>query len=57
MHTWTFVAQEDGSTLVINDEHFHGWYLRPLGWFTDLGISDQFDSTMKELEAQAKRRC
>lgn len=57
VHTWTFVDQPDGTTLVINDEHFHSWYVRPLGWFTDLGIAKQFDKTLENLEAEAKRRC
>lgn len=57
VHTWTFVPQPDGTTLVINDEHFHAWYVRPLGWLTDLGIAKQFDQTLENLEAEAKRRC
>ena len=57
VHTWTFVPQQEGTTLIIDDEHFHGWYLRPLGWITDLGIGDQFDRTLQELEAAAIEAC
>ncbi len=57
VHTWTFLPRSDGTTLVINDEHFHGWYLRPLGWFSDLGISEQFDVSLAALETAARARC
>ena len=57
VHTWTFVSRPDGNTTVINDEHFHAWYLRPAGWFSDFGISDQFDNTIADLDKEAQYRC
>ena len=57
IHTWTFIPLDNGQTLVINDEHFHAWYVRPLGWFTDLGIAKQFDQSIRDLELEAKKRC
>jgi hypothetical protein len=57
IHSWTFIPKADGTTLVINDEHFHAWFLNPLGWVTDLGISEQFDVSMASLETAAQERC
>jgi hypothetical protein len=57
VHTWTLFALGEDTTLVLNDEHFHAWYTRPVGWFTDLGISTQFDGTIRDLDLEAQKRC
>ena len=57
VHTWTLIALGEDTTLVLNDEHFHAWYTRPVGWFTDIGISTQFDGTIRDLDLEAQKRC
>lgn len=53
VHSFRLVPLEGGRTLVINREEFSRWYLRLIGWATDVGVGKQFQRTMDALARRA----
>jgi len=57
LHSYRLRDQGDGTTLVVNREAFSAWYVRPIAWFTDLGIGAQFEDVLQALSARSVERC
>ncbi len=56
-HSFLIIPAENGGAYVINREAFDAWYVRPVGWVTDLGIGDQFETAMQGLAKFAPENC
>jgi hypothetical protein len=54
VHSFRLIPLGDGRTLVINREEFSRWYLRLIGWATDVGVGKQFDRTLEALGRRAR---
>lgn len=54
VHSHRLVEIAPNRTMVVNREEFHAWYLRPVGWFTDVGIGDDFQAALNALKARAE---
>jgi len=54
VHTFRLIGLANGGTRVIDREEFSKWYLRLIGWATDLGVGSQFERTLAGLKRFAE---
>lgn len=54
VHSYRLVPTAEGGTLVYDREEFSAWWLRLVGWATDAGVGDGFETTLAALARKAE---